>query len=117
MRAVFPTALAILAALSQPAAAQDFAAFPVNTPECQAFYDGGPGDSPASAIFLRDAYDEWSGVEAEYDYIDFCLPGWRADGQTLVEDEFGIYDELRLIGPNGESNLIYFDITDWYGVM
>ena len=35
--------------------------------------------------------------------------------QSLVEHEGRHYDLIDLIGPNGETTTIYFDITDWFG--
>jgi hypothetical protein len=73
------------------------------------------GTSFETAIVLEDATNTYDGIAAESAYIRKHHPGWRPMQQSLVEHEGRHYDLIDLIGPNGETRTIYFDITDWFG--
>ena len=74
-----------------------------------------PGLTIETAIVLEDATSELNGVSAEHAYTSKHYPGWRWKTQSLVEHEGRPHDVIELVGPNGETKTIYFDITNWFG--
>ena len=74
-----------------------------------------PGLTIETAIVLENATSELNGVSAEHAYTRQHYPGWTWKTQSLVEHEARPHDVIELIGPNGETKTIYFDITNWFG--
>jgi hypothetical protein len=64
---------------------------------------------------LEDATNTFNGIAAEHAYTRKHYPGWRWKTQSLAGHGGRHYDVIEMIGPNGETKTIYFDITDWFG--
>ena len=76
-----------------------------------------PGSSFDTAIVLEGAKNELAGVEAENSYIAAHYAGWQQEMQALLNNNGRTYDRIDIVGPKGESKSLYFDITDWFGVL
>jgi|SRR5215470_11505209 len=76
-----------------------------------------PGSSFETAIVLEGAKNELSGVEAENSYIAAHYAGWRQRMQALLNNNGRMYDRIDIVSPKGETKTLYFDITDWFGVL
>ena len=74
-----------------------------------------PGNTPATAIALPGIQHETDGVSAEYVYIREHFPGWKPGMQALISAGGRHYDRIELTGPDGATQAIFFDITDWFG--
>jgi len=76
-----------------------------------------PGSSFDTAILLDGAKNELSGVEAENAYVAAHYPGWHQNVQALLNNNGRVYDRIDIVSPKGEPKSLYFDITDWFGVL
>jgi hypothetical protein len=107
-----------VAAIGAPASGAGFLAVQVATaPVAETVAAAEPGSSFDTAIVLDGAKNELSGVEAENSYIAAHYPGWHQSMQALLNNNGRVYDRIDVIGPKGESKSLYFDITDWFGVL
>jgi hypothetical protein len=77
-------------------------------------FDGGDGASPATAIVIVGAEGTSDGVASEYDWIEKMRPGAEVLGQALVQEGNRVYDAIT-IRTGGKEEVIYFDITDFFG--
>lgn len=77
--------------------------------------DGGDGSSPERAILLPDAKTESAGVKAEHLVTAYFFPGWKWQGQNLVNADNRALDAIDLVDANGQTRTIYFDIGNWFG--
>ncbi|HML09840.1 MAG TPA: hypothetical protein VK432_03200 [Stellaceae bacterium] len=76
---------------------------------------GAPGSSVANAIVLSGVQNELDGVSAEYAYIRDHLPGCQPTQQALIRDGARSYDSIKLTGSGCATQVVFFDITDWFG--
>jgi hypothetical protein len=110
MTAIRALTLALLAML-QLAACQP--TMPVTT---AAPASDNPGLSQQQAIVIGKGHNEMTGIEAEYAWIEKNRPGWTVTDQALAEDKGRYYDILTI--RNGSvTQDIWFDITNFYGVL
>jgi len=76
-----------------------------------------PGLTVETAIILEGATNELNGVQAEHIYTSKRYPGWKWRMQSLMDVGDKHYDIIELVGRNGETKTIYFDISSWFGKM
>jgi hypothetical protein len=76
-----------------------------------------PGLTSETAIILEGATNELDGVQAEHIYTSKRYPGWKWRMQSLMNVGDKHYDIIELVGQNGETKTIYFDISSWFGKM
>ena len=72
------------------------------------------GSCKEHAIIINE-YNEKSGVDAEYSYLNLHYPVWKLNEQTLILDQAKQYDIMSIILPDGSKKEIWFDITVFYG--
>jgi len=78
-------------------------------------YEGGDGSSMDKAVIIKTS-NHAAGVGAEYIWIRNHFPGLRQITQALLRGENGeMYDRMECTTPKGETRVIYFDITDFFG--
>lgn len=75
---------------------------------------------PDGSVFVKDTGDYGNNVGLEYDYLSmtFGLEGkdWERREQSLIRIEGKPYDEIEVkILPSGETKIMRFDISDFYG--
>jgi hypothetical protein len=86
-----------------------------NTPaEARISFTGGDGASAKTAVVIQNAENAIEGVAAEYAWIKKHRPGWKVEGQMLVNRGNRTYDVI-IISKAGIKREIYFDITDFFG--
>lgn len=77
------------------------------------------GDSIENAIIITGAANEDEGVASEYIYLSdkFGEQGrdWKLEKQLLLEKDQKQYDKMDLILYEGTKEIIYFDISEFYG--
>lgn len=76
-------------------------------------YEGGDGSSMEQAVIIK-APNHAAGVRAEYNWIRNNHPGWEMYRQALMHNKGKDYDRIDHTTPEGETNTIYFDITDFF---
>jgi hypothetical protein len=72
--------------------------------------------SREEAIVIGKGHNEMSGIASEYDWIRKNRPGWTATTQALVVEGERAFDILT-ISKGGETQDIWFDITNFFGVL
>jgi ABC-type glycerol-3-phosphate transport system substrate-binding protein len=81
--------------------------FKINTPDRD-------GSSIAKAIIIEEK-SEGTGVNAEYSWLDHHFPGYKSEGQALIQDGHVPYDVINIKTRAGEELKIYFDISNYFG--
>jgi hypothetical protein len=77
-------------------------------------FEGGDGASPETAIVILGAEGSSDGVASEYDWIGRMRPGAQIVEQALIQNGERFYDAIT-IRVGGKDEVIYFDITDFFG--
>jgi hypothetical protein len=82
-------------------------------------FSNNAGLSQDDAIVIMNAVNDSEGVDAEYYYLEQRYgerpDDWDLISQSLVDQGETIYDRMNLMLSNGDSVIIYFDITDFFG--
>ncbi len=82
-------------------------------------FEGGPGDTLERAVLIRGAASHNLGIQAEYQYLaeKFGQPGmdWLLETQALMERHNRYYDEMRVKLSDGTEQVVFFDITEFFG--
>jgi hypothetical protein len=76
---------------------------------------GPPGMALEDAIILPGVMHEVEGVRAEHAYIAAHFPGWQWRKQALINNKGRSFDSIEIVGPDGTTKVIWFDITAWFG--
>lgn len=96
---------------------QDAVATPQGQPKVT--FQGGSGDTPATAVIIRGAADGVAGVAAEYQYLRGKFGqrdrDWRLKKQELLQENGRVFDVMRLELTDGSRRTLYFDITEFFG--
>ena len=79
-------------------------------------FGGGNGSSYKKAIVVH-ASDEKDGVHAEYEYIRAHFPGSRFKSQALAFENGKAYDIMTFADAAGKKQVLYFDISEYFGRM
>ncbi len=56
-----------------------------------------------------------AGVNEEYAWLRKNYPGYKSQGQTLINKNKRIYDKLKITTADGDIKEFYFDITNCFG--
>jgi len=72
------------------------------------------GSSYENAVVIQEK-SESAGVSAEYKWLQEHYPGSRTKMQALNNRNGKPYDVLTIVTANGTEQLIYFDISRFYG--
>jgi outer membrane protein assembly factor BamD (BamD/ComL family) len=72
------------------------------------------GSSFEKAILIK-AKTDLSGVNEEYAWLKKNYPGYKSQGQTLINKNKRIYDKLKITTAEGDIKEFYFDITNCFG--
>jgi hypothetical protein len=84
----------------------------------QFVFEGGDGSTIEQAVVIRNAKNEEEGVAAESKWIKKVHPGWQKGMQALLMPENGRkYDRIDYTTPKGDTQTIYFDISEFFGKM
>lgn len=86
----------------------------INNGASGVYYQGGSGDTIEDAIIIKGAQNEFAGVAAEYNWIDWHYPRYEKIMNSMVEKKEKRFDAITISTPAGSKN-IYFDITDFFG--
>ena len=83
-------------------------------------YLGGNGDSIENAIIIKNAGNSDNGIASEYAYIEKYYGkrtiDWELTKQTLDEKDGKWYDIFKIqIILDNQTEILYFDITDFFG--
>ena len=78
-------------------------------------FEGGDGTSIEQAVLIKNASGEEEGVGAESKWIRKVHPGWAKGNQALQNDQGKYYDRIEYTTPKGETKVVYFDITEFFG--
>jgi len=80
---------------------------------------GNSGKSMEDAIIILEASNNLEGIAAEYTYLQNTYgrkdQDWKLIRQSLNHSGAKHYDEMRIRLATGETIIIYFDITSFYG--
>jgi hypothetical protein len=77
-------------------------------------FAGGDGSSTEKAVIIK-APDEKAGIRAEYAWIESKHPKWMLKRQSLLNVGGKFYDRMDIQSPQGESAILYFDISAFFG--
>jgi hypothetical protein len=77
-------------------------------------FSGGDGSSEKGAIVIH-ANNEVDGIAAEHLWIHEHMPGGIPKTQSLIVRNGHEYDRLEVTGADGSSNILYFDISRYFG--
>ena len=78
-------------------------------------FEGGDGATQETAVVIKGAKNEQEGVDAERKWVNKVHPGWKKGAQALMNAEGKYYDRIEYTTPSGETQTIYFDITEFFG--
>jgi len=78
-------------------------------------FEGGDGSSIEQAVIVKNAKNEEEGVDAEAKWIRKIHPGWRKGNQALLNKNGKSYDRIEYATPDGRTQTIFFDITEFFG--
>ena len=78
-------------------------------------YSGGDGSSHQQAVVIEGACDETVGIAAEKAWLRQKYPSYYMTMQSLQNLDNRHYDVIEFKMTDGQSNKIYFDITDFFG--
>ena len=79
-------------------------------------FEGGDGTTIEKAVIIKNAKGEMEGIEAESKWIRKIHPGWIKGIQALLNEKGKFYDRIEYkTPPSGETKVIFFDITDFFG--
>lgn len=78
---------------------------------------GRDGSSMDTAIVLDGVANEADGIRAEHAETDKRFPGWQWETQALQSTPNGRHYDVITLSKGGETKDIYFDITDWFGML
>lgn len=86
------------------------------TQQADITYSGGDGTGRESAVVINGAQSTFNGIASESDWIRKNHPGWRREQQAFIKgDEGKYYDRIKYSTPDGKTETIYYDITDFFG--
>jgi hypothetical protein len=72
------------------------------------------GASIDSAILINEK-SEVAGVQAEYHWIGLHYPNYKRGAQAVLNKNGRMYDRIEFTTSGGDSKVVYFDITDFFG--
>ena len=71
-------------------------------------------------IIIKGAEGHFNAVAAEYQYIAMKYgtrqKDWELLGQALINHKGRMIDEMRIRLSNGKLVILYFDITEYFGL-
>lgn len=76
---------------------------------------GGNGSSKEQAIIILGANNEREGVDVEYNYIERKVGYFEIESQVFLDEGDKKYDCMYVVGPVGNREELWFEITDFYG--
>jgi hypothetical protein len=81
-------------------------------------FQGGSGDTPATAIVIAGASGYVAAVAGEYQYLEkqFGKRGqdWRVVKKEVYQHDDEVYDLITIEFPKGLKQQIFFDITKYF---
>ena len=78
-------------------------------------YTGGDGSSCAAAVVIHGAANTPEGIGAENVWILWRYPGAQKTGQSLVQEDGGLFDLIEVTTAEGEEVEVCFDISGFFG--
>jgi hypothetical protein len=78
-------------------------------------YGGGDGTSCEAAVVIHGARNENDGVAAEYAWLKQHHPKAAVQGQALTECQGHPADSLRILGSDGQTREVFFDVNEYFG--
>jgi hypothetical protein len=80
-------------------------------------FEGGSGDSLATAIVIKGATSKEVGVAAEYKYLGHVLGergrDWKVEQRSITRLEGRSYETLEITLTAGGARTVFFDITEY----
>jgi hypothetical protein len=81
-------------------------------------FEGGSGDTPATAVIIKGAPDYVAVVAGEYQYLakKFGKPDqdWQVAEKEVYQRGDQVYDLIRIEFPNGAKQYVFFNITPYF---
>lgn len=78
---------------------------------------GGDGAILTDAIIFPKVRTESAGIRAEHQVASAFFNGWQWGKQHVMNGPDGrVYDKIEF-SKDGQSQTVYFDITNWFGIM
>ena len=87
---------------------------PVHPPITGVSFSGGDGSSIEKAVIIT-APNKFTGVRAEFDWIQKNRRGWQFERQSVLKGRGKVLDKMVFRTPQGEPVTLFFDITDFNG--
>ncbi len=75
----------------------------------------GNGSSIENAVVVKNAKDEMEGVAAESKWVKKVHPKWIKGNQALLRVKEKDYDRIEYKTPDGKTETLFFDITEFFG--
>ena len=97
--------------LAQPA--------PVQPAKPKITFQGGPGDSPETAVVISGAPNSRVGIETEYHFLEKKFGqqnvAWKLKRQSVLNQKGKVYDRMDLEMQDGSAKTVFFDISEFFG--
>ena len=81
-------------------------------------FQGGSGDTPATAVVIGQAPDYVSVVAGEYQYLGKLFGkrdrDWQVAQKEVYQHGEKVYDLFTIESPNGAKQMVFFDITKYF---
>jgi hypothetical protein len=71
------------------------------------------GSSFENAIIIKET-SSFEGIAAEWDWLKSKYPGFKFNGQYLIEKDNVFYDKMDIVTRDGQSKSIYFDKSNYF---
>lgn len=71
------------------------------------------GLSIGNAIIINEK-SSFEGISAEWEWLKQNYPGFKFNGQSLLENNDTFYDKMDIITRDGQSISIYFDKSNYF---
>ncbi len=76
-------------------------------------YEGGDGSSIEKAVVIKGTVKPEVLVQSESEWMSRVYPGWRKQGQALLNPNDKYYDRIEIETRDGRKIDVYFDITGY----
>jgi hypothetical protein len=75
--------------------------------------NGPDGSSFENAIMINEK-TSFDGIAAEWEWLKSNYPGFKFNGQYLIEKDNVFYDKMDIITRDGQSKSIYFNKSNYF---
>ncbi|MEI8606692.1 hypothetical protein [Pseudoalteromonas sp. B160] len=79
-------------------------------------YDGIEGSSFENAVVFPNAKSSFDGIPMENQWLQEKYPNFKKVSQSMLSNGNDVYDAITIETSNGETKVVYFKMTSWFGM-